>query len=104
MPGVQAAADGVHLSWRTVDESRVAGFHVWRQAGEAAPERITETPLIARFGGQPAGERYAFIDAARPTGATVYELEILLSDGMSTRLLLGRGDGGLRIFLPMVSR
>ncbi len=102
--GVQATPDGVYLTWRTVDESRVAGFHVWRRVGEQAPQRITTTPMAAQVGGQPTGMAYIFTDPALPDGMGLYELEILLIDGTSDRISLGITGRSHLIFLPMMDR
>ncbi len=102
--GAQVAADGVRLSWRTVDESRVVGFHVWRQAGEQAPERITAEPVVARFGGQSTGQAYSMFDPTPLDGTTRYELEILLRDGLSQRRPLGTAGGGFMIYMPLATR
>ncbi len=100
----QTTADGVHLSWRTVDESRVAGFHVWRQAGAGDAMRITDTPLAAQFGGQPTGGVYALTDSTVASGLVVYEVEMLLSDGTFQRLVLGQVGESFRVFMPLVSQ
>ncbi len=102
--GVQPATDGVRLSWRTVDESRVAGFHVWRQVGEGPAERITTEPVATQFGGQPTGGVYAFTDRTLASGPVMYEVEMLLSDGPSLHLFLGRVGDGFRVFLPLATR
>ncbi len=100
----KATADGVDLSWRTVDESRVVGFHVWRQAGTGDAVRITADPLAARFGGQPTGAGYSMFDPTPLDGTTRYELEILLRDGLSQRRPLGTAGGGFMIFMPLATR
>ncbi len=100
----EATPDGVRLSWRTVDESRVAGFHVWRQVGEQDAVRITAAPVAARFGGQPTGGAYTFTDSTMASGPAAYEVEMVLSDGTSQRLFLGQNRGGSTIFMPLVVR
>ncbi len=102
--GVQADSDGVRLSWRTVDESRVVGFYVWRQAGDDTAVRITADPLAAQFGGQPVGGVYQFTDSQTASGPVNYEVEMLLHDGTSLRLWLGRVGDGFTIFLPLAVR
>jgi hypothetical protein len=74
--GARQVEAGALITWTTIAEPGVAGYHVLRAdaAGEAY-RRITEAPLPARG----VGANYTFTDASvRPAITYFYKLEVVL--------------------------
>ena len=82
------AAGGVLLSWRTSDESRNLGFHLYREDGQGRrqidPSLIAGSALFVR-GGQPQhrGKIYQWLDS-QGNGASSYYVEDVDLNGTRT--------------------
>jgi uncharacterized repeat protein (TIGR01451 family) len=101
-------ADRVQITWQTLNEIGLYGFHLHRGLDPAGPgDRITGDPLPAQGAGGLEGFAYNYDDfTPRPAETPVYYwLEELHSDGTYRHgpLRVG-GAGSLRIFLPAISR
>lgn len=95
--------EGVLLRWRTITESDIAGFHVWRfTAGNA--ERRSQEMIQAKVAGQSSGAHYEWLDV----GATLhpdssYLLEIVHLDGTTERSAMSEPQS-TPYYLPYVAR
>jgi hypothetical protein len=101
-------ADRVQITWQTLNEIGLYGFHLHRGLDPAGPgDRITGDPLPAQGPGGLEGFAYSYDDfTPLPAETPVYYwLEELHSDGTYRHgpLRVG-GAGSLRIFLPAISR
>jgi hypothetical protein len=67
---------GALITWTTIAEPGVAGYHVLRaEHPDAAYRRITEAPVAARG----VGASYSFVDeSVRPAQTYFYKLEVVL--------------------------
>jgi CubicO group peptidase (beta-lactamase class C family) len=78
--GAERRADGsAYLRWTTPATSSLQGFHVWREQPEQARTRLTMR--VVR--GNPHAE-YEFVDAAAPSGMSIYWLQSLDEDGSTS--------------------
>ncbi|MCB9156376.1 MAG: DUF11 domain-containing protein, partial [Caldilineaceae bacterium] len=108
--GIQLAArsltqtpDGVLVRWTTINESDIAGFHIWRSNGVDA-QRLSPQLIVAKASGQTSGTSYEWLDA----GATLqrgdtYVLEIVKVDGSSERTVIDVMTG-VSLYLPLLAR
>ena len=99
-------ADRVQITWQTLNESGLAGFHLYRGLDPAGPGgRITEEPVPAQGPGELSGFAYTYDDFTPLPAATpvYYWLEELHGDGTYRHgpLRVG-GAGSVRVFLPAV--
>jgi len=105
----QGLADRVQLTWQTLSEFGLYGFHLYRGADAAGPgERITADLLPAQGAGELHGFDYDYTDLMAPPveGAVYYWLEELRSDGVPVRHGPERvgSAGSQRVFLPLVAQ
>ena len=71
----------VTLTWRTAQESKLAGFNIRRQAGAGEPVLLNSELLYAQNAGANLGAAYSFVDPAAPAGVLTYLLEAVRLDG-----------------------
>ncbi|MCB0086374.1 MAG: hypothetical protein KDE54_00545, partial [Caldilineaceae bacterium] len=95
--------DGVLVRWTTINESDIAGFHIWRSNGVDA-QRLSPQLIVAKASGQTSGTSYEWLDA----GATLqrgdtYVLEIVKVDGSSERTVIDVMTG-VSLYLPLLAR
>ena len=101
--------EGVRLSWTTVSEIGLYGFHLYRGADTSTPgERLTAEPIWAQGPDAAAGFEYRF-DDLWPRAAnqpSFYWLEELRIDGSAVRHgpAVVPDTGNVRVFLPGVFR
>ena len=75
----QRTKAGVLVKWRTANESRIAGFNVYRErAGKLV--RVNRALIRAKAAGTAAGRAYAWRDALAKPGAR-YRLQVVRLDG-----------------------
>ena len=101
-------ADRVQITWQTLNEIGLYGFHLYRGLDPAGPgERITGDPLPAQGAGGLQGSDYSYDDFTPLPAATpvYYWLEELHGDGAYRHgpLRVG-GAGSVRVFLPAVQQ
>ncbi|MBX3000132.1 MAG: hypothetical protein KF893_16540 [Caldilineaceae bacterium] len=100
--------DRVLLSWQTLNEIDLYGFHLYRGLDPAGPgERITAQMLPAQGVGMIQGFDYFFEDFTPPAGVTVYYwLEEWHGGGAPFRhsAQIAPYSEGMRLFLPAVQR
>lgn len=95
----------VVLSWTTVDETRIVGFHIVRTHDDGTEYRLAADAIPAQSAGQPTGASYTFTDTDPAHMGTVhYDLEIVTADGGIIRMDLGRVHAGFTSYLPLLSR
>ncbi|RME55372.1 MAG: hypothetical protein D6790_16040, partial [Caldilineae bacterium] len=101
---VADAYNGVTLAWRTINETNILGFYVWRGAdGPTARLEDSWTPAAAL--GQSTGAAYQYVDRNVAPGVRyIYELEILDLDGGASFTPLGSVDRPWLSFVPNVMR
>ena len=98
-------AAGVHLQWRTVNESDILGFHIYRSENGSEFARLTEALVPAQKPGQSDGARYAYTDGTVEMGKRYgYALEFIGASGALGQEVIGEVLTGARIFLPNVGR
>ena len=98
-----ASALSVSLQWWTTGESDIAGFHLYRAAGEGGTfERVNAAMIPAR--GERGGASYRYLDPIGRAGAYRYRLEVIDLDGVArnfgpVRVDL-RGGAARPVYLP----
>ena len=104
----QTDADGVRVTWATVKETEILGFHVLRaESADALFSAITPEMIQATLPGGSDGYSYSFVDAtADPAQSYWYKLRILTLDGGSEEYGLVALVPAAKntIFLPNVGR
>jgi hypothetical protein len=105
----EALPDRVRLTWQTLSEVGLTGFHLYRGTDPAGPgDRITGDPLPAQGMGALEGFAYSYEDLTSRLGdkTLYYWLEELRSDGAPVRHgpRIIAGAEGLRVFLPLVTQ
>lgn len=100
----QAEEASVMLTWQTVQEVNLTGFHLYRAASDSiAFRRLTETPLPARGNGE-SGATYHYVDRPGP-GHYVYKLASVASGGGEILHAQAEAAVGRRLlFVPMLQR
>ena len=103
--------DGVHLTWRTMDESGVTQFRVQRATVQYGPWQDIS---IIEASGNPAGATYSVVDHSVQPGFTYYYRIVASPSGNvlgpwsvyvpKTWEPGGGIQGGHRTFLPLVSQ
>lgn len=109
-PQTEANADGVSVSWRTVSETEVFGFDVWRRpqaqpssVGPQAAVKVNSEFIFAQWSGAALGADYSFLDVtAAPASSFDYELEVYYVDGSVERYDAGSVTTFDHFYLPMV--
>ena len=97
--------NGALLSWETVSESNVAGFHLLRVNPDGSTVRLTSLPLPAQYPGQSWGADYSWVDSSVEAGQSyTYLLEVIGPDTTTQQVEIGKLLGGMRIFLPLAIR
>ncbi len=92
------ALDGVVVvAWRTVNETDVSGFALYRRP--AGGEWVQVATLAAQRAGQPSGAEYAVLDAP---AQVEYLLQVIRFDQTTTRHELGVATPARRAYLPLV--
>ncbi len=76
----RVSPQGVRMSWRTGQESNIAGFNVYRiRAGKAT--RANRSLLRAKASGSTRGAGYSFTDRAATRPNVQYRLQVVRLDG-----------------------
>jgi hypothetical protein len=70
---------GVVVEWRTADESRIAGFELYRERS-GRPVKLNRTLIRGLQAGSFAGRSYAWLDAQAAPNA-LYRLQLVRLDG-----------------------
>ena len=70
---------GVVVGWRTADESRIAGFELYRERS-GRPVKLNRTLIRGLQAGSFAGRSYAWLDAQAAPNA-LYRLQLVRLDG-----------------------
>jgi uncharacterized repeat protein (TIGR01451 family) len=99
---VRKMTDSVEVSWQSVSEAEIMGFHIWRQVNGGRLERVTKAVLAAQKPGQTAGASYRWMDSAASDQFTIYVLEVLLNDGQADYIILGSATPGAQLFMPVI--
>ncbi|MBX3000131.1 MAG: DUF11 domain-containing protein [Caldilineaceae bacterium] len=100
--------DRVQLTWQTLNEMDLYGFHLYRGLDRVGPgERITAQMLPAQGVGMLQGFDYFYEDFNPPAGVTVYYwLEEWHGAGAPVRhsAQISPDSEGMRLYLPTVQR
>ena len=97
--------NAVQISWGTVNEVEIVGFHLYRGVDDGPWEAITGEIIAAQVAGQATGARYGFLDSQVTASRYYrYELEVVAADGSALRYSLGRLSTSQHIYLPSVTR
>lgn len=72
------------LRWEVSGTTATLGFHIWRQAADLGPVRLTGTPVTTPTAD--LDHRYEYLDAAPPSAAAEYRLQEVGADGSLTWL------------------
>lgn len=101
-----ASYDGaVQLYWRTVNESELLGFNLYRSENGGPAVRLNDTLLLAQRTGQSDGAPYDYRDAAVERGKRYsYRLELIGMNGAMGQSDIGAVWTGAQLFLPAVNR
>ena len=104
--GTRMDGEGVHLFWRTQDESNVMGFRLLRRVAGGEASWLTPSVLPAQHPGQPLGDSYHFVDRTRAGTAAhpapAYVLVILAPDGTQRHIPLDGSWSVWQLFLPQL--
>lgn len=74
-------AESVILKWRTLSESKILGFNIYRRVGKGAFKQINTDFISAKHPGDPGGFKYRFKDSITKSGKIYrYKIEIVYSD------------------------
>ncbi len=69
------------ISWRTTNESTVAGFNVYRKNGKGEWKQINAQFIQAKHAGDPTSDKYRFADKTAKRGKTYrYKIEVIYLD------------------------
>ncbi|MEM7531345.1 MAG: SdrD B-like domain-containing protein [Chloroflexota bacterium] len=106
---VTAEADGIVLSWSTVDETELVGFHVMvidEQSGDYIPLTSDAEMILAEQAGQSAGADYAYTvnaEDAEMDADTHYVLALVMADGTQRFVNMGmHGEEVWEVYLPVL--
>ncbi len=78
----ERSTGGVTVRWKTVDESGLTGFNIWRGETEVARGvRLNAELIPAKAPGSLKGAEYAYLDADAPAGVAYYSLQELRNGG-----------------------
>ena len=113
--GFRAASEGegVRLTWRTLSETRIAGFNVLRAASTGgmlpaadAYQAVNGSAILATQAGSDQGASYSYRDEATTPGVVYhYRLEILRTDGGTE--VYGDAEATVatrRLYAPLIIR
>ena len=93
------------LHWRTLNESDVFGFHIYRSGNRAPVERLTAEMIQSQKPGQSDGASYNYTDTTVKVGKRyTYAVEFIGAVGPLGQQAIGEVFTGARIFLPEVGR
>jgi hypothetical protein len=83
--GFAAAAqpEGVVITWETLNEARILGFNILRQAADSETVQANAELIFAEQAGANAGAGYSYVDGGLPDGTYTYILQIVRLDGTS---------------------
>lgn len=105
---MRVVEESVVITWTTIDEQHLLGFHLHRRADNGAWTALTAQPIFVAAPNPAEGSAYSYADAidADALAATRYgyALEILNVDGTTTWLELGDVRAGMEIYLPLIQR
>ncbi len=93
------------LQWRTVNESDVIGFHIYRSENGGERVKLTDALIQASQPGQSSGASYLYTDSSVEFGKRYsYFVEMIGTNGPMSLEAIGEVTAGGRIFLPTVGR
>ncbi|MEM7535290.1 MAG: hypothetical protein AAF639_24145 [Chloroflexota bacterium] len=98
--------DGVQLSWSTVDETELIGFHVMTidaQSGEYMMLTDETEMIMAQQAGLSAGADYTHAINAQISGETHYVLALVMADGTQQMMDMGVPAQAMwTVYLPVL--
>lgn len=93
------------LRWRTLNESDLVGFHIYRSVDGGEAVRLTDGLIAAQKPGQSDGASYDYTDASVETGKRyLYTVEFVGADAPLGQEVIGEVLTGAKLFLPTVGR
>jgi len=88
--GARWRGQAVSVAWRTVSETRLLGFHVYRSTGAGPFRKVTRALIEAKKTGRATGAVYSFVDRTARRGASyTYRLQLVSTTGKRSWHTLG---------------